>query len=62
MYSNVGPYDQLIRIIIGVAVGWEVLLNPAQAWWLLLVSFGFVMSGVLGFCPMYWLLGGSKQG
>jgi Protein of unknown function (DUF2892) len=61
MNSNVGPYDQLIRIIIGVAVGWEVFLKPAQGWWLLLLSFGFLMSGVLGFCPIYTLIGGSTN-
>jgi len=58
MGSNVGPYDQLIRIIIGVAAGWEVILEPAQGWWLSLLSFGFLMSGVLGFCPVYKLMGG----
>jgi len=62
MDTNVGPYDQLIRIIMGVALGWEVFLMPAQSWWLLLLSFGFLISGVLGTCPIYTLLGGSTNG
>jgi hypothetical protein len=62
MDSNVGPYDQLIRIIIGVAAGWEVFLMPAQGWWLILLSLSSLMSGVLGICPIYRLIGGSTNG
>lgn len=57
MDSNLGPFDQLIRIIIGVAAGWEFLLMPTHHWWLFPFSFGFLMSGLLGVCPIYTLVG-----
>lgn len=57
MDTNLGPADQLIRIIIGVAAGWEFLLMPTHHWWLFPLSFGFFMSGALGFCPIYALVG-----
>jgi hypothetical protein len=61
MHSNVGPYDQLVRIIIGVAAGWEFFLMPNH-WWLILFSFGFLMSGLIGICPIYMLIDGSSNG
>jgi Protein of unknown function (DUF2892) len=62
MDSNLGPFDQLIRIMIGVAAGWEFLLMPNGRWWLFFISFGFLMSGALGFCPVYTLVGASTNG
>jgi Protein of unknown function (DUF2892) len=62
MDTNVGPIDQLIRVIIGVAAGWEYLIMPHQHWWLVPISFSFLMSGWLGVCPIYILLGGSTNG
>lgn len=62
MDSNLGPIDQLIRIIIGVAAGWEFLIMPTGHWWLFLFSFGFLMSGLLGICPIYTLVGARTNG
>jgi Protein of unknown function (DUF2892) len=61
MNTNVGPIDQLIRVIIGVAAGWEYLIAPHHHWWLILLSLGFLMSGWLGICPVYGLFGGSTN-
>jgi hypothetical protein len=60
MGSNVGPYNQLVRIIIGVVAGWEFFIKPND-WWLILLSFGFLMSGLLGVCPIYMLIDGSSR-
>jgi Protein of unknown function (DUF2892) len=57
MNTNMSPIDQLIRIIIGVTAGWEYLIVPSHHWWLILFSFGFLMSGWLGSCPIYGLFG-----
>jgi hypothetical protein len=32
MESNLGPYDQLVRIVIGVAIGQYFLMQPHQGW------------------------------
>jgi hypothetical protein len=61
MSGNLGPYDQLVRIVIGVAAGWESFIMPNH-WWLILFSFGFLMSGLLGLCPIYTLIGMSTNG
>jgi Protein of unknown function (DUF2892) len=55
MDSNLAPYDQLVRIIIGVTAGWEFFIMPNH-WWLILFSFGFLISGLLGICPIYMLI------
>jgi hypothetical protein len=60
MDSNLGPYDQLVRIIIGVAAGWEFFIMPH--WWLILISFGFSLSGLIGICPIYMLIHVSSNG
>jgi Protein of unknown function (DUF2892) len=60
--NNVGPFDQLFRVIIGVAAGWVFLLMPTGHWWLILFSFGFLMSGFLGICPIYTVIGASSKG
>ena len=61
MDTNLGPIDQLIRIIIGAVAGWEYFIAPHGHWWLLLFSFGFLMSAWLGFCPIYKLVGFSSS-
>ena len=61
MDSNMGPYDQLIRIVLGLAAGWECFFLPEQRWWLFLLSSGFFASGMLGWCPIYKLIGRSPR-
>jgi hypothetical protein len=56
-----GPYDQLVRIIIGVAAGWEFFIMPNH-WWLILLSFGLLITGLIGICPIYILIGGHSNG
>jgi hypothetical protein len=62
MESNLGPYDQLIRIVIGMGAGWQYFLTPNHHWWLVPFSLGFLLSGLIGICPIYALLGGSTNG
>jgi hypothetical protein len=61
MDSNLGPYDQLVRIIVGVAAGWVFFIMPSH-WWLILFSSGFLISGLIGICPIYMLIDGSSIG
>ena len=51
MESNLGPYDQLIRIVIGVAIGWECFLMPTHHGLLMFLSLAFLLSGFVGFLP-----------
>ena len=62
MNNNVSPIDQWIRIIVGVMAAWEYVLQPAGRVWLLFFSAFFFLSGMLGSCPLYTLIGtGTNQ-
>jgi hypothetical protein len=60
MNENVSPIDQWIRIVVGVTAGWEFMLLGHM--WLLFLSAFFFLSGMLGRCPLYTLIGvGTKH-
>ncbi len=62
MNDNVSPIDQLIRIIVGVIAAWEFMLQPQGRAWLVFFSAFFFLSGMLGRCPLYTLIGiGTKH-
>ncbi len=57
MENNVGTIDRIIRIIVGLAMlSVVVLVNGRERFWGLL---GLIplLSGVMGLCPFYALLG-----
>ncbi|MFQ5562540.1 MAG: DUF2892 domain-containing protein [Parvularculaceae bacterium] len=61
MKSNVGWIDRIIRLAIGVAAVWLFFsgAQPAPAWeWAALVV-GLILgvTGLVGFCPLYSVLG-----
>jgi hypothetical protein len=55
MKANVGGIDRILRIVVGLAlVAWAALLGgPVWAW----VGLVPLATGVVGFCPLYPLLG-----
>lgn len=49
--ANVGTTDRWIRIVMGLVLIALVFTGPRTAWgWIGLVP---LLTGVLGFCPMY---------
>jgi len=53
--KNEGTVDRFIRVVIGVALLSLTVVGPKSAW-------GFVglvplLTGVMGFCPLYRLVG-----
>ena len=49
--TNEGTGDRVIRIVVGLVLIALVFTGPRTAWgWLGLVP---LLTGVLGFCPMY---------
>ncbi|HEY9167749.1 MAG TPA: DUF2892 domain-containing protein [Candidatus Kryptonia bacterium] len=51
MKRNIGKVDRWIRIVVGFIVVSLVFWGPATAWgWLGLIP---LVTGVLGFCPLY---------
>ena len=59
MKTNVGGMDRVLRIAAGLALIVFALFGPADIAWKWVGFFGFVplLTGLLGWCPAYNLLG-----
>lgn len=54
MKANVGGIDKILRILAGVALlAWAVMGGPVWAW----IGVVPLLTGLVGFCPIYPLLG-----
>lgn len=54
-FNNEGKLDRALRVILGVALIALVFMGPQTAWgWVGLVP---LVTGLVGFCPLYALLG-----
>lgn len=58
MKRNVGTFDRVVRIVGGIVF---IIAGMAIAYegWLVIVGFLIVMTGVIGWCPIYKQLGGT---
>ena len=53
--ANEGKVDRLIRVLAGLALIALVFVGPKTAWgWLGLIP---LLTGLVGFCPLYRMLG-----
>jgi Protein of unknown function (DUF2892) len=57
MYINVGGVDKVIRIMLGVGMLSLFFLLQGDARWLYLVGVVPLATGLVGYCPLYSLLG-----
>jgi hypothetical protein len=57
MNINVGVVDKVIRIIAGIAMLSLVFLLQGNVRWLGLIGTVPLVTGLLGYCPLYSLLG-----
>jgi hypothetical protein len=55
MTCNIHPYERAARIIIGLGITSMAFIGPASLWFL--VGLVPVLTGVLGWCPPYQMLG-----
>lgn len=55
MTQNEGYWDRLLRIVLGIGVLSLTLIGPRTAWGL--VGLLPLLTGSLGYCPAYRLLG-----
>lgn len=58
MSSNEGTLDRIARVVIGIALLALVFIGPHTLWGL--VGLVPLMTGALGFCPVYRLVGFSS--
>ncbi len=63
MKINVGTPDRLIRLIIGLLLiaapfvtGWALFANPVWTWVFVIVGLVLAVTGLVRFCPAYWML------
>ncbi|MBS1173032.1 MAG: hypothetical protein H6R12_1862 [Proteobacteria bacterium] len=55
MKMNVGGIDRILRVIAGLAlIVWALMGGPVWAW----IGVVPLATGLIGFCPVYPLLGG----
>ncbi len=55
MKKNVHPIERMIRIVLGIALITMAFVGPVNKWFLLGVV--PLLTGILGWCPPYQLLG-----
>jgi sulfite exporter TauE/SafE len=61
MKLNVGGIDRILRIVVGVALLlWGFVLSSTPVWW---AAIGAVplLTGLIGWCPLYLPLGFSSK-
>lgn len=55
MTKNEGTVDRILRVVIGAVVLSLVFVGPQTAWgWIGIVP---ILTGIVGYCPAYSLLG-----
>jgi len=60
MKKNMGGLDKIIRLSLALVLGFLVYFEVVGGLWsyvLLVVSAIFVLTGLVGFCPLYGLFG-----
>ncbi len=57
MKTNVGTIDKVLRIVVGLALLSLFFVLEGQARWWSLVGLLPLLTGVVGICPLYSLLG-----
>jgi hypothetical protein len=59
MKVNSGPFDRSLRIVAGYSLLAAMTVLEGDARWLGLIGIVPLLSGILGYCPLYQLFGWS---
>lgn len=60
MKANMGVTDKTIRVLIAITVGILIYTNVIAGTWAIvagILSIIFVLTSMIGFCPLYAILG-----
>ncbi len=52
---NEGTVDRVVRVVLGAALLAMVFMGPRT--WLGWIGVVPLVTGLVGFCPLYWLIG-----
>lgn len=62
MTVNVGTPDRIVRLILGLLLvaapfltGWALFASPLWTWGFVIVGLLLVVTGLVRFCPAYWI-------
>jgi hypothetical protein len=55
MKKNIHPIERVVRVVVGIILTTMAFVGPANPWFLLGIV--PVMTGLIGWCPPYQLLG-----
>lgn len=56
MRANVGRWDQVIRILVGLGLIVFGVMDRTQYRWIGLAGVVLVATGFVRFCPAYWIM------
>ncbi|MCE1252516.1 MAG: DUF2892 domain-containing protein [Anaerolineae bacterium] len=59
-FINESTVDRIVRVVIGlalIALGWSGMIQGALGTVVLVVGFVPLLTGLIGFCPLYTLFG-----
>jgi hypothetical protein len=60
MKKNMGGTDRIFRTVLALLVGvlyWQGIIDGILAYVLIAFAFIFVLTSLIGFCPLYRLVG-----
>lgn len=57
MNINVGAVDKVVRIVVGVGLLSLILVLEGNVRWLGLIGIVPLVTGLIGYCPLYGVLG-----
>ncbi len=55
MQKNIHPIERVVRVVVGIVLTTMAFIGPANPWFLL--GMIPVLTGAIGWCPPYQLLG-----
>jgi hypothetical protein len=55
MTKNIHPIERVVRVVVGIILTSMAFIGPANPWFL--IGIVPVLTGLIGWCPPYQLLG-----
>ncbi len=60
--KNIGTVDRVIRVLLGLAILASYFVLEGNLRWLAVIGVIPIGTALVGFCPLYWLIGTNTCG